>query len=80
MHSESLNIDIDELDFSEKSINILDESLVMNYRSPFELVSTLSAYVELTLTRNQKEIKWDIEGYRIGFKSDKGELYDLIDT
>ncbi|MFK7771199.1 MAG: hypothetical protein AB8F94_03630 [Saprospiraceae bacterium] len=76
--SESLNIDKSELDFSEKSFDKLDESLHWNYNSPYELVSPLSAYVGLALTRNHKEIEWDIEGYRIGLKSKKGEITDLI--
>lgn len=76
--SESLNIDKDEFDFSEKSFDKLDESLGLNYNSPYELVSPLSAYVGITLTRNHKEIEWDIEGYRIGLKSEKGEITDLI--
>ncbi len=76
--SESLNIDKNELDFSEKSFDKLDESLHWNYNSPYELVNPLSAYVGLALTRNHQEIKWDIEGYRIGLKSEEGEVTDLI--
>ncbi len=76
--SESLNIDEEELDFSEKSFDKLDESLLLNFSSPYELVSPLSAYVGIALTRNHQEIKWDIEGYRVGIKSEKGEVTDLV--
>ncbi|MFK8008765.1 MAG: hypothetical protein AB8H03_20565 [Saprospiraceae bacterium] len=76
--SESLNVDKNELDFSEKSFDKLDESLHWNYNSPYELVNPLSAYVGLALTRNHQEIKWDIEGYLIGLKSEKGEVTDLV--
>jgi hypothetical protein len=76
--SESMNIDKAELDFSDKSFDKLDESLEWNYNSPYELVSPLSAYVGIALTRNHKAIRWDIEGYRIGLKSEEGEVVDLI--
>jgi len=76
--SECMNIDKAELDFSDESFDKLDESLFWNYTSPYELVSPLATYVGLALTRNHEEIEWDIEGYRIGLRADKGEVTDLI--
>lgn len=76
--SESLNIDKEELDFSDESFDKLDESLVLNYGNPYELVNPLAAYVGLALTRNHEAIEWDIQGYRIGLKSEKGHLKDLV--
>jgi len=78
--SESLNIDKDELDFSEESFDKLDESLWWNYQGSnvYELVSPLSAYIGISLTRNHKEIKLNNSDSYISLENKTGKKIDIV--